>query len=437
MDAEIRLKSQWVTAVLLCLLPIGLVLAVLPNFIAPLTRPLWEHSELAVSAILALVFGPLYYLSRRGYYKSVASIAVAAGIIAIWISILQDSDLMGKTFDTAMLVMPLLFISVIFSRKATLLVGGAILLSLLPLPLFTSAFSYADIFSGPFNIILVGTGLSIFGASFRGMLERHHTNALTTTNAALYAEIAERRRIEEELKKVVRDKIALVEAGEVALQEKEILLKEIHHRVKNNLQVISSLLSLQAGKLQDPRLVAQYQDSQNRIRSMALIHEQLYRSDDLAQIDFGAYLRELSYSLLQTYRKPTQDVRINIETDVVMLDIETAIPCGLLVNELASNALKHAFPDDREGVIDIEMRQPTPGHFQLTVRDNGIGFPVDLNFRKTKSLGLELVTSLARQLGGDVELQNGTGAAITLSFGQAAPSIVRPIAGQVVQQSIP
>ncbi len=202
-----------------------------------------------------------------------------------------------------------------------------------------------------------------------------------------------------------------------SLREKEILLKEIHHRVKNNLQIISSLLNLQSNSISDPLTLAQFQDSQNRVRSMALIHERLYRSDDLAQIDFGPYLRDLVNSLVQTYRRQIQSITLKIEADVVLLDIDTAIPCGLIVNELVSNALKHGFPDGRTGEIGVEIRQEsTQGQYRLLVRDDGVGMAEDVDYRNTPSLGLQLVNSLCKQIGGNIDLCQEGGTQFVIRF---------------------
>ncbi len=194
-----------------------------------------------------------------------------------------------------------------------------------------------------------------------------------------------------------------------SLHEKEILLREIHHRVKNNLQIISSLLNLQSDSIANAEVVAQFQDSQDRIRSMALIHERLYRSDSLAYIDFGPYLRDLVSSLVQTYRRQAQGVRLQVDASSTLMDIDTAIPCGLILNELVSNALKHAFPAGAEGVVGVSLCSDA-GKYTLVVWDDGIGFPEGIDFRNTASLGLQLVNSLARQLNGTAELyrENGT-----------------------------
>lgn len=207
-----------------------------------------------------------------------------------------------------------------------------------------------------------------------------------------------------------------IEKISASLREKEILLKEIHHRVKNNLQIISSLLNLQANSIDDPFTLGQFQDSQNRIRSMALIHERLYRSDDLARVDYGTYLRDLTNSLMQTYRKYAQAVTLKVETDPILLDVDTAIPCGLIVNELVSNALKHAFPDGRAGEIGIEMRRCGEGRYRLVVRDDGVGIPAELDYRHSVSLGLQLVNSLTRQIDGTLELSQEGGTTFEILF---------------------
>ncbi len=228
-----------------------------------------------------------------------------------------------------------------------------------------------------------------------------HGNITGTTS--LGENITERKRAEAQVR--------------ASLHEKEILLKEIHHRVKNNLQIISSLLSLQSGSIDDPRVMDQFQDSQNRVRSMALIHERLYRSDNLAQIEFGTYLRELTASLVQTYRRPFGQTTLAVEADPVMLDIDTAIPCGLIVNELVSNALKHAFPNGRSGQIGVNIRhEENEQQVWLVVCDDGVGMPEDIDYRKTRSLGLQLVHSLTRQLGGTFELCEGSGTRFEIRF---------------------
>lgn len=202
---------------------------------------------------------------------------------------------------------------------------------------------------------------------------------------------------------------------ETSLWEKEILLKEIHHRVKNNLQVISSLLSLQAKHVTDDQVFEMFRESRDRVKSMSLAHERLYQSPDLAQIDFAAYIRDLVIHSFRSYRDRSALITLRIDADDVSPGLDTAIPCGLIINELVSNALKHAFPDNRKGEIRIGLHSEN-GQTILTVSDDGVGFPADLDFRDTDSLGLQLVTTLVEQLEGSIELDNREGTVFKITF---------------------
>jgi two-component sensor histidine kinase len=199
-----------------------------------------------------------------------------------------------------------------------------------------------------------------------------------------------------------------------SLREKEVLLKEIHHRVKNNLQVVSSLLNLQAGQTDDGLATTLLKDSQNRIKAMALIHENLYRSSDLALVNFANYATGLLEFLVPAYDTESK-VTFQVQAEEMWLNLDTAIPCGLIINELISNALKHAFPKGTGGLIQVEMGRDGEW-LHLSVKDDGVGFPKGLDFRNTSSLGLQLVNSLASQLDGTVELLNGTGTTFKITF---------------------
>jgi PAS domain S-box-containing protein len=207
-----------------------------------------------------------------------------------------------------------------------------------------------------------------------------------------------------------------------SLQEKEVMLKEIHHRVKNNLQVISSLLKLQVGHIDDDRISVVLKESQNRVRAMALIHEKLYQSDDLAKTDFAAYIRRLSYDLFRSYSVNSRGIQLNLAVEDVRLSIDTAIPCGLIINELVSNSLKYAFSGLSCGEISIQLHaNPGSDEYQLIVQDNGSGFPTDLDFRNTRSLGLQLVCNLTKQLQGTITLDRSAGTRFTISFAEPKP----------------
>ncbi|KAA0593264.1 PAS domain S-box-containing protein [Azospirillum lipoferum] len=201
-----------------------------------------------------------------------------------------------------------------------------------------------------------------------------------------------------------------------ALKEKDILLAEIHHRVKNNLQIIGSLLDLQSSRIMDRQVLDMLRDSQSRIRSMALIHQTLYQSKDFARVDFANFLDALAPTLIASYGVDPARITLSLDTVGVQLPINTAIPCGLIMNELISNALKHAFPDDRRGVITIRLSRDTPSEVSLRVSDDGVGLPPALDPAKTETLGLQLVNLLTQQLSGALTIQPGHPTSFLLRF---------------------
>ncbi|MBI3608266.1 MAG: PAS domain S-box protein [Nitrospirae bacterium] len=201
-----------------------------------------------------------------------------------------------------------------------------------------------------------------------------------------------------------------------SLREKELLLKEIHHRVKNNLQLISSLLNLQAAQIHDERVLAMFKESQNRIRAVAFVHEKLYQSRDLARIDLAEYIRSLANHLLDSYDVGPDAVVVGIHVDDVPLDLDTAIPCCLIINELVSNMLKHAFVGGRTGRVRVDLGPCAGNRHSLVVSDNGVGFPATIDFRTTTSLGLQLVCALVEQLAGTIELERNGGTTWKITF---------------------
>ncbi|NJK75750.1 MAG: PAS domain S-box protein [Microcoleus sp. SU_5_6] len=201
-----------------------------------------------------------------------------------------------------------------------------------------------------------------------------------------------------------------------ALREKEVLLKEIHHRVKNNMQVISSLLQLQAQYIEDEDTLSLFEESQTRIHSMALIHEQLYQSEHLDRIDIQPYVENLVANLSQSFGCYSSSICINLNLDPISLNIETAIPCGLIINELASNSLKYAFTQGREGEISIDFRKISDREFYLSIKDNGTGFPEGFDVENTETLGLRLVRMLTRQLDGSLTIDSQCGTCYDIKF---------------------
>ncbi|MUG96414.1 PAS domain S-box protein [Scytonema sp. UIC 10036] len=216
----------------------------------------------------------------------------------------------------------------------------------------------------------------------------------------------------------ISDRKQAVDQLEHSLEEKETLLKEIHHRVKNNLQIISSLLRMQSRRARDESTMVLFQESQNRVQSMALIHEHLYQSPEISQIDFGEYIRSLTDNLFRCYGISQKAILLKIETGGIKLNLDTAIPCGLLINELVSNSLKYAFPKGRRGEIAICLVSATDNTITLTVSDTGIGIPESLDWNNTNSLGLRIVHNLTRQLKGTLTLERNHGTAFHITFSQ-------------------
>ena len=222
------------------------------------------------------------------------------------------------------------------------------------------------------------------------------------SNVIVMRDISERVHAEEKIKNT--------------LKEKEILLREVHHRVNNNLQIVSSLLSLQARNLQDTQVLGQLQNSQNRIRSMALIHQKLHQSDRITRINFSEYAIQLVKDLIHLYSQNNHDIRLKTQDREIVLGLDMAVPCGLIINELVSNSLKHAFPDDRSGEIYIDLFKDNERGLVMTVSDNGIGLTEDLDIHKTKTLGLQLVISLVEQLEGTIEIDRSDGTKFEIVF---------------------
>jgi PAS domain S-box-containing protein len=200
-----------------------------------------------------------------------------------------------------------------------------------------------------------------------------------------------------------------------SLEEKEVLLREIHHRVKNNMQIISSLLNLQSRHLNDEKTVNVLKESRNRVRSMAMVHEELYRSHDLSKIDFADYIQRLLSGLFNSYGVDYDFIKSEINVEDVLLTIDIAVPCGLIINELISNSLKHAFVHGQKGKISLKFH-PDGEKYILTVADDGIGIPENIDLENTKTLGLQLVNTLVKQLYGSIDIYRDTGTLFKIVF---------------------
>jgi two-component sensor histidine kinase/CheY-like chemotaxis protein len=228
---------------------------------------------------------------------------------------------------------------------------------------------------------------------------------------------AELNKINKQLKKEITDHERAEDQIKASLKEKEVLLQEVHHRVKNNMQIICSLFSLQSGHIKDKQAFEIFKSSQNRVRSMAIIHERLYQSKDMTRVDFAEYAQSLTSHLFSSHGINPGAIKLNLKIKDVFLDLKTAIPCGLIINELVSNSLKHAFPGENNGEIKIAMHPLNKDGMEVIVSDNGVGLPKNVDFRKTDSLGLHLVSLLAEdQLHGDIKLDRARGTSFHIRF---------------------
>lgn len=199
-------------------------------------------------------------------------------------------------------------------------------------------------------------------------------------------------------------------------EENKVLMQEVHHRVKNNLQFFSSLLKLQAGRIQDPKDLALFRDIQYRIHSMAIVHEQVYASQDLTRIDFEDCVLSLLPHLFRSYHIDGRRVQLHVEVKGVRLGVNTAISCGLIVNELVANALRHAFPEGRSGEIQVKLSNAGKRSNRLIVSDDGVGLPPETDLNGSTAVGLDLVKSLVGQLGGRLQVERSKGSTFRITF---------------------
>jgi len=262
--------------------------------------------------------------------------------------------------------------------------------------------------NGAQDYLIKGQSNDFMTRSIQYSIERKYSEEKLKNYQLHLEEIVENRTIQ--LEKVIKKlELEILDHNESESQlkktvhEKEILLQEVHHRVKNNMQIISSLLSLQAMHLDDEEMIDLLRDSQNRIRSMAMVHEKLYMSKDLSNINMSEYIKKLVLTLFDSYSTKKSQIMPILELDDIFMNIETGIPCGIIINELVSNSLKYAFPEDDKGTVFVGLKDKND-YYELTVSDDGVGISENINFEETpETLGLMLVNSLISQLDGSIE----------------------------------
>jgi two-component sensor histidine kinase len=392
-----------------------------------------------VALLLILIGVGCLHLARRGRMRLASRVylLIGMGLLASVLLIVGEHFILNIAAGLYILV----FIGTFLDRpeRAAWWAGAGMVfyfvgLTLrIVLPWGELAYSAADVAALYLFPILLLAGFALLGHRLAGGLREALTESeqarsalqrrnqelseaqavLEATNAQLHLDLAARVRVEQQLRINQKELRAL-------LHEKEILLQEVHHRVKNNLQVISSLLDMQSYFTQDALALHSLQDSQSRVRTMAFVHERLYRSHDLESVDAREYIHSIADYLGGLYAHPTKCIDLTVEVDDICMDLDTAIPCGLIANELISNALKHAFPGAGEcdGEVHVALRSRENGTMRLTVGDSGVGLPPGVTLGNGQSLGLRLVQMLARELDGEIELQTGSGTIISITFDQ-------------------
>lgn len=389
------------------------------------------YQSVVVQSSLIIVIAVALRLMYRGYARLAAGAFVGATWLIILGTALKYDGVNGFAFTAYILV--ILMAGLLLGERAGIffavlsLITGFLLMSgerygWVPLKYTDNPFTIAWVVNSIYFIFAVVL-LSLYTSTLNRALHtaRRNEQHLAERNRDLQGAHHLLAARAEELTQEIAERQRAEQLIQASLTEKETLLQEIHHRVKNNLQIIASLLSLQSQYLSDPAALDALAESQTRVRSMAMIHEQLYRSDNLAQLDFADYVGTLSRQVLRSYRGKVGTVDLQILVDNVSLPLDTAIPCGLLITEILSNAVKHAFPDYRSGQICINFCRCEGDNFQLTVTDNGAGFPAELAGCLIKnglagpcvqSLGLQLIDSLTSQLEGTIRFDSRSGATV-------------------------
>ncbi len=382
-----------------------IVCVIVPLLLVSLTLHTVGYRALIVPGSMGMLIIVIIALFRKGHFSLSAHSFFIIAFAGLWTAIFSGNyggHPVERT-DTIVLVLGLLVLTPVVVRHQRLAI----------LAYFAANAALFLVFLHKINIYLALPESTIaeyfldnaIALSFAGFVSYRIFAINTGALEKASEEIAHSRRTEEALS--------------VSLREKETLLKEVHHRVKNNFQVVVSLLHLQSRQIADGDARAMFLDCEGRIRSMSLVHEKLYRSDNLARIDFGEYVRDLAGEIRHLYGRQSPSPSLGISVDSVKLDVTQAVPCGLIVSELLSNAYKHAFPAGRTSdcEIRVSLRQAADDRVECSVCDNGVGIPAGVDLRSSTSLGWSLVRMLTEnQLGGSIGIGGGNGTEVVVSF---------------------
>ncbi len=380
---------------------------------------------LADMSVASILFAGILYLRKGKNFKLIINLSIfAAGSLFLLLMVLKWEGGAGYLWY---FVFPLITSFLMGSRKgfiaAMVLISITILLYIFSGELhlsFEKSWGYRIRFLAAYSVV------TILAYSFERTREKTQTiveykNILLGTHVKDLEQLKRKlqnsnRNLESQIKERTADLIEINKNLDKQIREKEVLIKEVHHRVKNNLQIISSLLYLQSQKIQDKETESYFLDSRNRVLSMAMVHENLYQSDNLAQINLKNYIESLTSELLSAYNTSDYPIKLNLKIENVPLTIEKAIPLGLIINELVSNSIKYAFDETKEGTITIEIKRLDPVSAVILIADNGKGLDTSSNLEDVETLGLTLVRSLVDQVDGTLTVHTDSGARFEIVF---------------------
>jgi two-component sensor histidine kinase len=402
-NIETKMKARLffiLSLVMLIILPIAISYTTYLRLMYPVSEYKVNLDILIPEITAFCIFFVIVILLVRGYFTASANMTIILFLISTWTVMIMDTATGVPRLDTIVFIFGVMSITPLALMRNGLLI----------------------LFYGGINISCLIAFVFIFRDQFKitneAVIDYIADNAtmLLFVSIVAFGQFIINRRALETAQKELEERKQSEEQLRRSLNEKEILLKELHHRVKNNMQVVSSLISLQSQKIDDPKYLAYFMETQNRIHAMALIHEMLYNSKDMSKIDFSSYLGDFTQYLLSIYNTNQQQIHMHINVKDVYLGIDTAVPCGMIINELVSNALKHAFPGGREGSVTVDFAANANGKRVLTVSDDGVGIPKGFNLDNSDSLGMLIVHSLTKQLDGSIAIDGSRGMVVRIIF---------------------